>query len=57
MRKLITSRCGFLFDRSLVPEENLDTILPDPDKYILGTGFSLNRNRWELHLSYYAVFC
>jgi len=50
-------RCGFLFDRSPVPEENLDPILPDPDKYILGTGFSLNKNRWELHLSYYAVFC
>ena len=50
-------RCGFLFDRSPVPEENLDPILPDPDKYIVGTGLSFNRDNWEFHLSYYAVFC
>ena len=50
-------RCGFLFDRSPVPEENLDPILPDPDKYIIGTGVSFNRDNWAFHLSYYAVFC
>lgn len=53
----LTLRCGFLFDKSPVPEESIDPTLPDPDKYIIGTGFSFNKNRWELHLSYYAVFC
>ena len=52
----LTLRCGFLFDRSPVPEENFDPILPDPDKYIFGTGASINREKWNLHLSYYAVF-
>jgi long-chain fatty acid transport protein len=48
--------CGFLFDRSTVPEENADPILPDSDKYILGLGFSITKPRWDFHLSYYAVF-
>ena len=48
--------CGFLFDRSTVPEENVDPILPDSDKYILGMGFSYTKPRWDFHFSYYAVF-
>ena len=47
---------GFLFDRSTVPEENVDPILPDSDKYIVGMGFSYTKPRWDCHFSYYAVF-
>ena len=52
----LTLRCGFLFDHSAVPEENMDPILPDGDKHIVGTGFGFKKERWDFHLSYYAVF-
>jgi long-chain fatty acid transport protein len=52
----LTLRCGFLFDRSAVPEENADPILPDSDKYIVGAGFSVKKAQWDLHVSYYGVF-
>ena len=56
LNKSLTLRCGFLFDRSAVPEENTDPILPDSDKYIIGAGFSLKKPQWDLHFSYYGVF-
>jgi long-chain fatty acid transport protein len=48
--------CGFLFDRSAAPEENVDPLLPESDKYIAGAGISIALGRWDLHCSYYAVF-
>jgi len=48
--------CGFLFDRSAAPEENVDPLLPESDKYIASAGISITRQRWDLHCSYYAVF-
>ena len=56
MSESLALRCGFLFDRSAAPEENVDPILPDSDKYIAGAGISITRRRWDLHCSYYAVF-
>ena len=56
MNESLTLRCGFLFDRSTVPEENADPILPDSDKYIIGAGFSFKKAQFDLHVSYYAVF-
>lgn len=56
LNQSLTLRCGFLFDRTAVPEENADPILPDSDKYIIATGLSLKKVRWDVHLSYYAVF-
>jgi len=56
MNESLALRCGFLFGRSTVPEENADPILPDSDKYIIGAGFSFKKAQLDLHVSYYAVF-
>jgi long-chain fatty acid transport protein len=49
-------RCGYVIDRTPVPEKTVDPILPDAnrDEYSIGVGYE--GKKYKLVLSYYGVF-
>ena len=49
-------RCGYLFDRTPVPEKAVDPILPDADRDEYSAGLYYTGEKYKLGLAYYGVF-